>query len=51
MTLFEVAKSEEHASETKTDEYNGELDESDEGRFVRYNFSPSFLRLKTIGAT
>lgn len=49
LTLFEVSKSDNEGS--------GDLIDADDsssghdGRFIRYNFSPSFLRLKTIGAT
>ena len=45
VTLFEVAKSESQLNE----ELNEEAQKA--SRFVRYNFSPEFLRLKTIGAT
>ncbi|XP_048876037.1 protein unc-119 homolog B-like isoform X1 [Brienomyrus brachyistius] len=51
--LFEIAKppnaglEEEEAEE---DEENGDLDSS-AGRFVRYQFTPAFLRLRTVGAT
>jgi hypothetical protein len=44
VTLFEVAKSETQANETKQEN-------EEASRFVRYNFSPEFLRLKTVGAT
>lgn len=32
------------------DEENGEIDSS-AGRFVRYQFTPAFLKLRTVGAT
>lgn len=32
------------------DDENGEVD-STAGRFVRYQFTPAFLRLRTVGAT
>jgi hypothetical protein len=41
-----VAKSETQANETTTKQENEEA-----SRFVRYNFSPEFLKLKTVGAT
>ncbi|KAM9757850.1 protein unc-119 homolog B-like isoform 3-T3 [Menidia menidia] len=44
--LFEIAKP-PHAGE---DEENREGDAS-AGRFVRYQFTPTFLRLRTVGAT
>lgn len=44
--LFEIAK---------PDNIEEEIIDSDEdpnaGRFVRYKFTPEFLRLKTVGAT
>ncbi|XP_043924830.1 protein unc-119 homolog B [Protopterus annectens] len=47
--LFEIAKP--PASEQDDDEEeSGDLDTS-AGRFVRYQFTPAFLRLKTVGAT
>lgn len=46
VTLFEVAKSETQANEKTTKQENDEA-----SRFVRYNFSPEFLKLKTVGAT
>nr|XP_043879058.1 protein unc-119 homolog B-like [Solea senegalensis] len=44
--LFEIAKP-PHADD---DEENREADSST-GRFVRYQFTPAFLRLRTVGAT
>uniref|UniRef100_A0A8B9M7L0 Unc-119 lipid binding chaperone B n=1 Tax=Accipiter nisus TaxID=211598 RepID=A0A8B9M7L0_9AVES len=41
--LFEIAK-------PSDDDDNSELDAS-AGRFVRYQFTPAFLRLRTVGAT
>lgn len=32
------------------EEENGDVDTS-AGRFVRYQFTPAFLRLRTVGAT
>ncbi|NWZ15668.1 U119B protein, partial [Agelaius phoeniceus] len=48
--LFEIAKpsASEHAEEDEDD--STELDAS-AGRFVRYQFTPAFLRLRTVGAT
>ncbi|XP_017781951.1 PREDICTED: protein unc-119 homolog [Nicrophorus vespilloides] len=51
--LFEIAKpTPENADENA--EKNGEGDEAidpNAGRFVRYQFTPQFLKLKTVGAT
>ncbi|TKS70897.1 Protein unc-119 -like protein B [Collichthys lucidus] len=44
--LFEIAK----PPHTEDDEENREGDAS-AGRFVRYQFTPAFLRLRTVGAT
>uniref|UniRef100_A0A8C4D9U7 GMP phosphodiesterase delta subunit domain-containing protein n=1 Tax=Dicentrarchus labrax TaxID=13489 RepID=A0A8C4D9U7_DICLA len=44
--LFEIAK----PPHTDDDEENREADAS-AGRFVRYQFTPAFLRLRTVGAT
>ncbi|XP_071349614.1 protein unc-119 homolog B-like [Trachinotus anak] len=44
--LFEIAK----PPHTEDDEENREADVS-AGRFVRYQFTPAFLRLRTVGAT
>ncbi|XP_067360298.1 protein unc-119 homolog B-like isoform X3 [Channa argus] len=44
--LFEIAK----PPNTEDDEENREADAS-AGRFVRYQFTPAFLRLRTVGAT
>ncbi|XP_062310687.1 protein unc-119 homolog B [Osmerus eperlanus] len=47
--LFEIAKP--HNCDTEEDEEeNGDGDTS-AGRFVRYQFTPAFLRLRTVGAT
>lgn len=48
--LFEVAKP---PPATDGEEFEQEIDDSDPnaGRFVRYQFTPQFLRLKTVGAT
>lgn len=47
-TLFEVAKPE--GSQLMANEDDDENDPSC-GRFVRYQFTPQFLKLKTVGAT
>ncbi|XP_040059821.1 protein unc-119 homolog B isoform X2 [Gasterosteus aculeatus] len=44
--LFEIAK----PPQTEDNEDNAEADAS-AGRFVRYQFTPAFLRLRTVGAT
>ncbi|XP_069789062.1 protein unc-119 homolog B isoform X1 [Narcine bancroftii] len=46
--LFEIAKP--PSSELEDDDENGGMDSSS-GRFVRYQFTPAFLRLRTVGAT
>ncbi|KAK7487903.1 hypothetical protein BaRGS_00020804 [Batillaria attramentaria] len=48
--LFEVAKP---PPSTDGEEYEQEIDDADPnaGRFVRYQFTPQFLKLKTVGAT
>ncbi|XP_025090640.1 protein unc-119 homolog B-like [Pomacea canaliculata] len=47
--LFEVAK----PTPGDGEDFEQELDDSDPnaGRFVRYQFTPQFLKLKTVGAT
>ena len=40
------------ASEAATlNDVDGDLDQRHQGRFVRYEFTPHFLKLKTVGAT
>lgn len=39
-----------HSDLDEEDEENGEADTS-AGRFVRYQFTPAFLKLRTVGAT
>ncbi|CAB1319657.1 unnamed protein product [Coregonus sp. 'balchen'] len=46
--LFEIAKP--HNCDPEDEEENGDIDTS-AGRFVRYQFTPAFLRLRTVGAT
>ncbi|XP_020863641.1 protein unc-119 homolog B [Phascolarctos cinereus] len=49
--LFEIAKpSASDQEEEEEEEEGGEVDTS-AGRFVRYQFTPAFLRLRTVGAT
>ncbi|XP_018604239.1 protein unc-119 homolog B-like [Scleropages formosus] len=51
--LFEIAKPPStgpEEDEEEGDEENREVDSS-AGRFVRYQFTPAFLRLRTVGAT
>ena len=43
--LFEIAKPDSIDEEIIDD------DDPNAGRFVRYKFTPEFLRLKTVGAT
>lgn len=47
--LFEIAKPSASDQEDEEEE-GGEVDIS-AGRFVRYQFTPAFLRLRTVGAT
>ncbi|KAL2092473.1 hypothetical protein ACEWY4_012271 [Coilia grayii] len=47
--LFEIAKPPNCDLQDEDDE-NGDVD-STAGRFVRYQFTPAFLRLRTVGAT
>lgn len=49
-TLFEISKPSPEEMATLLADQNTTLDPN-AGRFVRYNFNPEFLRLKTIGAT
>ena len=44
--LFEIAKPDNIEEEIIDNE-----DDPNAGRFVRYKFTPEFLRLKTVGAT
>ncbi|KAM9328873.1 protein unc-119 homolog B [Gastrophryne carolinensis] len=46
--LFEISKPCSEADDEETD--GGQLDSS-AGRFVRYQFTPAFLRLRKVGAT
>lgn len=48
--LFEIAKPSE-GEETEKNFENEQLTDPNAGRFVRYQFTPQFLKLKTVGAT
>jgi protein unc-119 len=48
--LFDISKDPNLAEGNESDEKQEQTD-ADSGRFVRYLFSPSFLKLKHIGAT
>ncbi|XP_045647507.1 protein unc-119 homolog B [Ursus americanus] len=51
--LFEIAKpcvSDQEEEEEEEENEGGDVDIS-AGRFVRYQFTPAFLRLRTVGAT
>ncbi|NXW40389.1 U119B protein, partial [Nyctiprogne leucopyga] len=48
--LFEIAKPSPSEQDDEDEDDNSELDAS-AGRFVRYQFTPAFLRLRTVGAT
>ncbi|MEE6523166.1 hypothetical protein FKM82_021909, partial [Ascaphus truei] len=49
IVLFEISKPSSEQEEEE-DESSGHLDTS-AGRFVRYQFTPAFLRLRKVGAT
>ncbi|OPJ74752.1 malectin [Patagioenas fasciata monilis] len=48
--LFEIAKPSASEQDEEDEDDSSELDAS-AGRFVRYQFTPAFLRLRTVGAT
>lgn len=48
--LFEIAKPED-AEEGDVEGKEGAEEEEDTERFIRYEFPPQVLRLKTLGAT
>nr|XP_025974979.1 protein unc-119 homolog B [Dromaius novaehollandiae] len=48
--LFEIAKPSASEQDDEDEDDSSELDAS-AGRFVRYQFTPAFLRLRTVGAT
>ena len=53
-TLFEIAKPDDVEFAGDEDEAIGDEvvdDDPNAGRFVRYKFSPDFLKLNTVGAT
>jgi hypothetical protein len=49
--LFEVAKPDIPQDEEMDEDDEEEVADPNAGRFVRYQFTPSFLKLKTVGAT
>ena len=49
LTLFEIAKPPQPQSES--DEQSMDTSDPSAGRFVRYRFTPAFLRLGSVGAT
>ncbi|XP_007525327.1 protein unc-119 homolog B [Erinaceus europaeus] len=49
--LFEIAKPCVSDQEEEEEEEEGEDVDMSAGRFVRYQFTPAFLRLRTVGAT
>lgn len=53
VVLFEIAKPTMPPPDIDENEGDGDQDEPDPnaGRFVRYQFTPHFLKLKTVGAT
>lgn len=48
-TLFEIAKPDDFEEETTS--INEINDDPNASRFVRYKFTPEFLKLHTVGAT
>ena len=51
-TLFEIAKPDDFEEEPGEHVTENEVDEDpNAGRFVRYKFTPEFLKLHTVGAT
>ncbi|XP_066952709.1 protein unc-119 homolog B [Macrobrachium rosenbergii] len=49
--LFEIAKPPPQELEEDEQEVDQEESDPNAGRFVRYQFTPQFLKLKTVGAT
>jgi protein unc-119 len=49
--LFDISKDPNVPEGNETQDEKQETNDADSGRFVRYLFSPSFLKLKHIGAT
>lgn len=49
--LFDISKDPNLPEGTEGTDEKQETTDADSGRFVRYLFSPSFLKLKHIGAT
>lgn len=49
--LFDISKDPNLTENTEGSDEKQEQTDADSGRFVRYLFSPSFLKLKHIGAT
>ncbi|RXG51907.1 Unc-like protein A [Armadillidium vulgare] len=50
-TLFEIAKPPQHEIDGNDPDNLLEEIDPNTGRFVRYQFTPQFLKLKTVGAT
>lgn len=49
--LFEIAKPVPDSLEDCLHKLDDEVADPNAGRFVRYQFTPQFLKLKTVGAT
>lgn len=49
--LFEIAKPIPENIEDCINKFDDEVVDPNAGRFVRYQFTPQFLKLKTVGAT
>lgn len=49
--LFEIAKPVPENIEDCVHKFDDEVVDPNAGRFVRYQFTPQFLKLKTVGAT
>jgi len=51
IVLFEIAKPPASSGEDEDDPETDEAADPNAGRFVRYQFTPQFLKLRTVGAT
>lgn len=49
--LFEIAKPVPESIEDCLHKFDDDVVDPNAGRFVRYQFTPQFLKLKTVGAT
>ena len=51
LVLFEIVKPPPLEPQEELKEYEDQEMDADSGRFVRYQFTSQFLKLKTVGAT